>query len=91
VRSLTVKSSTYKRMIFSNLSGVLAGAVDDDLLAKNPCRAGSVRTPKLEPQRVVPWTVDRVVAVRDALPDEYAIVTTIAAGLGLRQGEVFGP
>ena len=90
VGGLTVSSSTYKRMIFGHLSSVLSAAVDDDLLTKNPCHAGSVRTPKLEPRQVVPWTAQRVADVREALPDEYRVVAALAAGLGLRQGEVFG-
>src|SRR5206468_9994613 len=46
--------------------------------------------PKAEPRRVVPWTREQVHAVRHALPAAYAVFATIAAGLGLRQGEVFG-
>lgn len=39
---------------------------------------------------MIPWDRERVLAVRTALPDRYAVVVTLAAGLGLRQGEVFG-
>ena len=41
-------------------------------------------------KRVTPWPAETVLAVRDTLPVRYRIVATLAAGLGLRQGEVFG-
>lgn len=90
LRGLDGLSSTYVRMVFGNVSSVFAAAVDDDLITKNPCRARSVRTPKREPARVIPWEQERVHAVRGALPERYKIAATLAAGLGLRQGEVFG-
>jgi len=90
LRGLQGISPTYVRMVFGNVSSILAAAVDDDLITKNPCRAQSVRTPKREPARVVPWAEERVHAVGDALSERYRIAATLAAGLGLRQGEVFG-
>jgi integrase len=90
LRGLNPLSVTYRRVIWTNVSSIFAAAVDDELLTKNPCRAPSVRRPKVEPRKVVPWTAARVLAVRDALPERYRIVATLAAGLGLRQGEVFG-
>ncbi|MEJ7743878.1 MAG: hypothetical protein WKF73_15850 [Nocardioidaceae bacterium] len=89
LRGLTM-SSTYQRMILGNVSSIFNAAVDDELVTRNPCRAGSVRTPRLDPRKVVPWPVERVGSVRDALADRYRVVATLAAGLGLRQGEVFG-
>lgn len=89
LRGLTM-SSTYQRLIFGTVSSIFNAAVDDDLVKTNPCRAGSVHTPKTELRKVVPWTVERVVQVREAVPERYRIAVTIAAGLGLRQGEVFG-
>jgi integrase len=83
-------SVSYQRMILSTVSSIFNAAVDDELVTKNPCRAGSVRAPKREARKVVPWTVERVAQVHDALPDRYRIAATLAAGLGLRQGEVFG-
>lgn len=90
LRGLDSLAPTYRRVIFANASSIFTAAVDDELIAKNPCRAASVRRPKVEPRKVVPWPVERVNAVRAALPDRYGIVATLAAGLGLRQGEVLG-
>jgi integrase len=39
---------------------------------------------------VVPWSAELVAAVRDALPDRYTELVDCGAGLGMRQGEVFG-
>jgi integrase len=75
---------------FANLSAVLSAAVDDGLIAKNPCRAGSVKPPAPDRRRVQPWPGERVAAVREALPNRYAILVDMCAGLGLRQGEAFG-
>jgi integrase len=83
-------AGSYQRVIFANVSSIFSAAVDDGLIAKNPCRASSVRVPKADPRKVRPWTVDRVLAVRDGLPLECRIAVDLAAGCGLRQGETFG-
>lgn len=83
-------AASYRRVLFANVSSILSAAVDDERIAKNPCRAGSVRPPRAEPTKVVPWTVERVGEVRRAMPARYRISLDLAAGLGLRQGEVFG-
>ncbi|GAA1142548.1 tyrosine-type recombinase/integrase [Ornithinicoccus hortensis] len=83
-------SDTYKRMILSNVSAIFGAAVDDDLIAKNPCKAGSVARPKVVRRKVVPWPAEWVSAMHDALPERYQIAVTLGSGLGLRQGEVFG-
>jgi integrase len=80
----------YVRVIFANLSAILAAAVDDERIVKNPCRASSVRPPRSDPARVEPWLGKQVEAVHDTLPERYRVMVTLAAGLGLRQGEVFG-
>ncbi|MBE7189877.1 site-specific integrase [Jatrophihabitans endophyticus] len=90
LRGLSRLSPTYQRTIYVNVASVFAAAVDDELIAKNPCRARSVRTPRVQPRRVIPWTAEQVHDVRSALPDRYRAVVTIGAGLGLRQGEIFG-
>jgi len=81
---------TYVRVIFANVSSVLSAAVDDGLIARNPCRASSVKAPRAGVRKVEPWPVERVAAVVEALPPRYRAVGAVAAGCGLRQGEVFG-
>ncbi len=80
----------YARTIYANVRAVLSAAVDDGYLSRNPCNAGSVRPPAVDPTRVVPWTPAQVLAVRAALPDRYRAMVDMAGGCGLRQGEVIG-
>jgi integrase len=81
---------TYVRVVFANLSAILQAAADDGAIARNPCRAGSVKPPAPDRRQVLPWPAERVVAVAAALPGRYRAVVAAGAGLGLRQGEVFG-
>ncbi len=81
---------SYVRTIKANVGTILAAAVDDGRIGRNPCSAGSVRAPRQAARRVEPWTAQRVLAVRDALAERYRITVTLGAGLGLRQGEIFG-
>jgi integrase len=83
-------AASYRRVLFANVSAVFSAAVDDGLIGKNPCRAGSVKAPRLDPHKVVPWTREQVMVVRAALPERYRAMVDVAAGCGLRQGEVFG-
>jgi integrase len=81
---------SYVRTVFVNVSAVLSAAVDDGLIARNPCRASSVKTPRVDKERIEPWPKEHVEAVIDALPPRYRAIAVVAAGCGLRQGEVFG-
>ncbi|MFE0627802.1 tyrosine-type recombinase/integrase [Streptomyces sp. NPDC058864] len=86
----TGAGGSYRRVIFGNVSAVLSAAVDDGYLARNPCRAGSVRPPRPAAGRVTPWLPDRVFAVRAGTPDRLRAMVDVGAGCGLRQGEIFG-
>ncbi|MER5664235.1 tyrosine-type recombinase/integrase [Streptomyces mirabilis] len=83
-------SAGYRRGIFAHVSTVFTAAVEDRIIRANPCSARSVRAPRLEPRKVKPWPIRRVMGVREALPGRYQALVSVAAGLGLRQGEVFG-
>ncbi|WP_225636014.1 tyrosine-type recombinase/integrase [Streptomyces solaniscabiei] len=86
----TGRAASYRRSIFANVSAVFTAAVEDRVIAENPCRARSVRAPSLDGRKVKPWSIERVTAVHDALPDAYQEMVTLGAGCGLRQGEIFG-
>ncbi len=81
---------TYVRVLLANLSAILSAAVEDGLITRNPCSTRAVRAPRAPQGRLVPWTVERVKTVTAALPDRYRTLPIVAAGCGLRQGEVFG-
>lgn len=81
---------SYVRVMLANLSSILGAALDDGLIAANPCQSPSVKAPKVEQRRVVPWTHEQVHSVIAEHPERYQTIPIVAAGLGLRQGEVFG-
>jgi integrase len=87
--SATLAPSSVEK-VFGYLSTILSAAVDEGRIVKNPCRSRSVRLPRAEPRKVVPWPRERVAAVCEALPERYQVVAILAAGCGLRQGEVLG-
>ncbi len=74
--------------VLITLSSVLSAAVDDNLIPRNPCKAGSLRAPKIARGKVTPWTAAEVAALRAELPARYQAMTDCAAGLGMRQGEI---
>ena len=76
--------------VFITLSAILAAAVDDNLIPANPCRAKSVRLRTAPKRRIVPWTAAQVDAIREGMPERWRAMVDCAAGLGMRQGEVFG-
>ncbi len=93
LRTLAPLAASYRRVIAVNVSSVFADAVDNSKLPRSPFDAQSVRKarPKVgKGKKVVPWEPETVLAVREALPERWRIAVTLAAGLGLRQGEVFG-
>lgn len=72
------------------LSSIMLAAVDDGVIGRNPARARSVKPPTVVPREVVPWTLERVLAAREAMPAEHAAMVDAGVGCGLRQGECFG-
>ncbi|MFI5803085.1 tyrosine-type recombinase/integrase [Streptomyces sp. NPDC051561] len=85
-----VPASSYRRVIFASVSGVFTAAVEDDHIHRNPCKASTVHVPSPSTRRVVPWTSERVFAVRSALPEQYRAAVDLGGGCGLRQGEILG-
>ena len=80
----------YVRVMLANLSAILGAAVEDDLIPRNPCQSSAGKAPAVLPTKVVPWTVEQVTAVVNAHPERWRAAPVVAAGCGLRQGEVFG-
>ncbi|MBE1501347.1 integrase [Amycolatopsis lexingtonensis] len=79
-----------KAVVFSHVSAMLNCAVDNEVISKNPCRLRSVKAPKPDSRKIVPWSRDWVMGMHAALPDRYKPFIPMGSGLGLRQGESFG-
>lgn len=86
----TEVAPSYCRLLLSNLSTILSAAVEDGLIASNPCAVSSVKAPRVDRHRVVPWSVETVHTVIDGHPDGFRAMPVLGAGCGLRQGELFG-
>lgn len=86
----TEVAPSYCRLLLSNLSTILSAAVEDGLIASNPCAVSSVKAPRVDRHRVVPWSVETVHKVIDGHPDGFRAMPVLGAGCGLRQGELFG-
>jgi integrase len=79
-----------RSVAFSHLSAILTAAVDDGLIAKNPCSAKSVTPPQPTVRKVVPWKIETISAIRAGLAPRYQPMVDIGAGCGARQGEILG-
>lgn len=75
-------------VVHSIVSSVFKSAVRDRRVVSNPCEG--TKLPKAERRRVVPLTTEQVEALTAAMPGELASLVTVAAGTGMRQGELFG-
>jgi integrase len=76
------------RTVFATVRAIFAAAVRDRVIGNDPC--AGVKLPAVHRERIVPLTVDQVDALAAALPARYRAVVVVAAGAGLRQGELFG-
>jgi integrase len=79
-----------RALYFNHLVPIFNLAIDDKRITNNPALAKSVQRPREQRAEVVPWPRERAAAVRRALPDRYKPAVSVPAGIGLRQGEVFG-
>ncbi|MFJ8062849.1 tyrosine-type recombinase/integrase [Streptomyces sp. NPDC096142] len=88
---LTRVETTTAEVIWGHLSSILASAVDDQRLLRNPIKAHrSVKPPRRTEKKAKAWTRSVVDAVRFHLQDRYKFAVDLGLGLGLRQGEAFG-
>jgi integrase len=73
------------KTVFATLSSVLAAAVEDGRLPRNP--AVKAKLPKVERAPVVPLDVVEVRRLVAATPEHLRAAVVLGAGTGLRQGE----
>lgn len=70
------------------LSGILKSAVADRRIASNACTG--TKLPKVTKPKVQPITEDQLAAIVAHMPRRHQALVILAAGTGLRQGEIFG-
>lgn len=75
--------------VWGYLSNIMACAVDDERIARNPCRAKTIKAPVPPTRKARAWSRDRVIAVKGALHSRYQILVDLGVGTGVRQGEAF--
>lgn len=75
-------------LVYNVVASVFRAAVRDRKLAETPCVG--IRLPDVEKARVAPLTTDQVDALAQAMPVELRALVVLAAGTGMRQGEVLG-
>lgn len=85
--SLALAPSTVAT-VHQHLGQLLAGAVEDGLIVRNP--ATRARLPKREPSKAQPVPLDVVERIQDALPAWMAVAVPLGVGAALRQGEASG-
>lgn len=73
---------------YSYVSSVLSSAVQSQKIARTPCV--SIRMPEKPVRKVVPLGTGDVLRLAEAAPDHMRAQVLLAAGTGLRQGEVLG-
>jgi integrase len=76
------------RTVWETLSAMLAAAVDDERIPRNPAKGA--RLPKVESTPLVPLTADEVRRLAHSMAEHLRASVVVAAGTGLRQGELFG-
>lgn len=70
------------------LRTILSTAVDDGVLAENPCRLRGAATEKAQERRIP--TMGEVERIADVIEPRYRAAVLLAAYVGLRKGECFG-
>jgi len=84
------RSVAIQEVCYLIVSGTFDLAVADGLRRDNPAKSPIVPKPRAEQAEREAWNRARVWQVIDEHPDEYRAIPACAAGLGLRQGCVFG-
>ena len=73
---------------YSYVSTVLKDAVENRRIARTPCVG--IKLPEIVKKRVEPRTTEQVQAAAKAAGDRLRAAVLLAAGTGMRRGEVFG-
>jgi integrase len=91
VTSLTTAhglAASTTRTVFNTVNAVFSAAVRDRMIPRNPCTG--VKLPAVPRKHIVPLTVAQVRKLAEQITAPYQGLVLLAAGTGLRPGEVFG-
>ena len=86
-RSVVLSPNAVK-VAYRFVSAIFRSAVRDRIIAASPCER--IKLPRIDRAPLVPLETDAVFRLAAALPTRYRATVVVAAGAGLRQGEVFG-
>jgi integrase len=87
-RLSTSLAPTTVETVTATLRTVLAQAVEDERIAHNP--ATRLKLPRIERVTIEPLSSEAVLALADVIAPRYRVAVFLAAGAGLRAGEVLG-
>lgn len=76
------------RTVLSVVRAIFAAAAKDGTIGRNPCEG--LRLPVKPTGAILPLTIEQVDTLADCMPERHRGLVVVTAGLGLRQGEVFG-
>jgi integrase len=74
--------------VYRLLATIMRAAVEDRLIPQTPCRRISL--PRVDGRQVEPMQPEQMVRLIEGMTPRYRPAVVAAAGLGLRQGELFG-
>lgn len=89
-RGLSTLATSTRRAVLTSFAAVLKTAVQQRRIASNPAGPDVIRRKRAAAKPFRIWEAEQVIRVRAGLPEQYRILATLGAGLGLRQGELFG-
>jgi integrase len=75
-------------MVYETLFAMLSAAVDDERIPRNPAKGAQLA--KIDAPPFVPLTAEQVHAIAQHTSENVHAAVILAAGTGLRQGELFG-
>jgi integrase len=70
------------------LSGILKSAVTDRRIVTNPCTG--TKLPQVTKRKIQPISASQLHGILEHVPDRHRGLIVVAAGTGMRQGELFG-
>lgn len=90
IRQLEAKglSPATIEVIYRYVAAIFLAAVRDRLIPSSPCIR--IKLPRRSPRHVTPLDVGIVHSLSDEMPPRWRAAVLLAAGTGLRQGEVLG-